>query len=168
MSNANYQRVYNTQSFSLASMIATSRFSGMRLPASSAKHQSVVIISGMVTFIAAYHHRRFFSSWPESITTRKGGCLPSQFASDSYSCSPCVMGVQHFVVLFGFHDGNFTLLVDASARQQCQEPERRNYFLYGDLHCRIPLPTHLEQLYCLRKLADNCTGLQGFVVYNVC
>ncbi len=39
-------------------------------------------------------------------------------------------------------DSNYTLLVDACARHQCQVPERRNYFWYGDLHRGIPLPPH--------------------------
>jgi bacteriorhodopsin len=74
MSDANYQLVYNTLSFSLASMMATTLFLWMRVPAISAKYQSAVIISGMVTFIAAYHYLRIFNSWTESYNyTKEGG-----------------------------------------------------------------------------------------------
>merc|ERR1712010_188530 len=38
----------------------------MRVPAIAGKYQSAVIISGLVTFIAAYHYMRIFNSWTES------------------------------------------------------------------------------------------------------
>merc|ERR1719246_348846 len=55
--------VYNILSFSLASMMATTLFLWMRVPSINAKYQTALIISGLVTFIAAYHYFRIFNSW---------------------------------------------------------------------------------------------------------
>merc|ERR1712216_492861 len=68
MSDFQYQAVYNTLSFSLASMMATTMFLWMRSFAVKAQYQSAVIISGLVTFIAAYHYIRIFNSWVEAYT----------------------------------------------------------------------------------------------------
>jgi bacteriorhodopsin len=66
MSDGQFQLVYNILSFSLASMMATTLFLWMRVPAISAKYQTALIISGLVTFIAAYHYFRIFNSWVEA------------------------------------------------------------------------------------------------------
>merc|ERR1712242_266408 len=58
--------VYNILSFSLASMMATTLFLWMKVPSLSARYQSAVIISGLVTFIAAYHYIRIFNSWVDA------------------------------------------------------------------------------------------------------
>merc|ERR1719265_580575 len=47
-------------------MMATTLFLWMRVPAIVPKHQSAVLISGLVTFIAAYHYMRIFNSWVEA------------------------------------------------------------------------------------------------------
>jgi len=66
MSNGQFQLVYNILSFSLASMMATTLFLWMRVPSIGAKYQTALIISGLVTFIAAYHYMRIFNSWTEA------------------------------------------------------------------------------------------------------
>jgi len=66
MSDGQFQLVYNILSFSLASMMATTLFLWMRVPAINAKYQTALIISGLVTFIAAYHYMRIFNSWTEA------------------------------------------------------------------------------------------------------
>merc|ERR1712100_373742 len=63
---AQFGLVYNILSFSLASMMSTTLFLWMRVPAVKNQYQSALIISGMVTFIAAYHYIRIFNSWVES------------------------------------------------------------------------------------------------------
>merc|ERR1712151_1442937 len=55
-SDGQFQLVYNILSFSLASMMATTLFLWMKVPSLNAKYQTAVIISGLVTFIAAYHY----------------------------------------------------------------------------------------------------------------
>jgi bacteriorhodopsin len=66
MTDFQYQAVYNTLSFALASMMATTMFLWFRSFAVKAQYQSAVIISGLVTFIAAYHYIRIFNSWVEA------------------------------------------------------------------------------------------------------
>merc|ERR1711865_1312275 len=66
MTDGQFQLVYNVLSFSLASMMACTLFLWMRAPAVSTKYQPAVVISGLVTFIAAYHYMRIFNSWVSS------------------------------------------------------------------------------------------------------
>merc|ERR1712003_284155 len=63
MTDLQYQAVYNTLSFALASMMATTMYLWFRSTAVQDKFKSAVIISGLVTFIAAYHYVRIFNSW---------------------------------------------------------------------------------------------------------
>jgi len=63
MTDLQYQAVYNVLSFSLASMMATTMFLWFRAGAVKDKYKSAVFISGLVTFIAAYHYIRIFNSW---------------------------------------------------------------------------------------------------------
>jgi len=66
MTDGQFQLVYNVLSFALASMMATTLFLWMRVPAIVPKYRTALIISGMVTFIAAYHYMRIFNSWVEA------------------------------------------------------------------------------------------------------
>ena len=67
MYNGQFQFVYNKiVSFSLASMMATTLFLWMKVPPATAKYQTGLIISGLVTFIAACHYFRIFNSWAKS------------------------------------------------------------------------------------------------------
>jgi len=80
MTDLRYQAVYNSLSFSLASMASTTMYLWFRHSAVSAKYQSAVLISGLVTFIAAYHYIRIFNSWVDAYsyhpgTMNKGGWM---------------------------------------------------------------------------------------------
>merc|ERR1719395_83450 len=66
MFNSQFQLVYDVLSFSLASMMATTVFLWMRVPSIHEKYKTAVLISGLVTFIAAYHYIRIFNSWVEA------------------------------------------------------------------------------------------------------
>lgn len=66
VTDGQFQLVYNVLSFSFASMMATTLFLWMRVPAVAAKYQNALLISGLVTFIAAYHYLRIFNSWTEA------------------------------------------------------------------------------------------------------
>merc|ERR1712178_312617 len=61
-----YEAVYNTLSFSLASMMATTMYLWFRSTAVQDKYRTAVLISGLVTFIAAYHYFRIFNSWVDA------------------------------------------------------------------------------------------------------
>jgi len=75
MSDLQFQAVYNVLSFALASMMATTMYLWFRSFAVKDKYQSAVLISGLVTFIAAYHYFRIFNSWVEAYTYTAGGNL---------------------------------------------------------------------------------------------
>jgi len=75
MSDLQFQAVYNVLSFALASMMATTVYLWFRSVAVKAQYQSAVLISGLVTFIAAYHYFRIFNSWVEAYTYAAGGNL---------------------------------------------------------------------------------------------
>merc|ERR1719487_1636398 len=64
MSDAHYETIYNVLSFSLASMMSTTLFLWLRMPAIVPKYKSAVLISGMVTFIAAYHYMDWLLTVP--------------------------------------------------------------------------------------------------------
>merc|ERR1712125_136826 len=66
MSDVQYQAVYNCLSFALASMMATTMYLWFRATAVKDQYKSAVIISGLVTFIAAYHYIRIFNSWVDA------------------------------------------------------------------------------------------------------
>jgi bacteriorhodopsin len=66
MSAAHFDLVYNVLSFSLASMGASTMFFWLRLSSIHEKYKSALVISGLVTFIAAYHYMRIFNSWVEA------------------------------------------------------------------------------------------------------
>jgi bacteriorhodopsin len=89
MTDLQYQAVYNVLSFSLASMMATTMYLWFRSFAVKDRYQSAVIISGLVTFIAAYHYFRIFNSWVDAYQYTagavKGGALEMQ--------APAITGV---------------------------------------------------------------------------
>merc|ERR1712113_1306738 len=72
MTDLQYQAVYNTLSFSLASMSATTMYLWFRAGAVADKYKSAVYISGLVTFIAAYHYMRIFNSWVDAYAYAAG------------------------------------------------------------------------------------------------
>merc|ERR1712003_384983 len=72
MNDVQYQAVYNVLSFALASMMATTMYLWFRSTAVRDQFKSAVLISGLVTFIAAYHYIRIFNSWVEAYEYPKG------------------------------------------------------------------------------------------------
>merc|ERR1711920_1191726 len=72
-----YQAVYNVLSFALASMMATTVYLWFRSFAVKAQYQSAVLISGLVTFIAAYHYIRIFNSWVDAYHCAPGSDAPT-------------------------------------------------------------------------------------------
>merc|ERR1711998_799028 len=94
MSDAHYETIYNVLSFSLASMMSTTLFLWLRMPAIVPKYKSAVLISGMVTFIAAYHYIRIFNSWVDAYEYPKAnaGAEYPGFSAQAYP-DPVLTGV---------------------------------------------------------------------------
>jgi len=72
MTDLQYQAVYNVLSFALASMMATTMYLWFRAFAVKDQYKSAVLISGLVTFIAAYHYIRIFNSWVTAYEYKAG------------------------------------------------------------------------------------------------
>jgi len=72
MTDLQYQAVYNVLSFALASMMATTMYLWFRSASVAGQYKSAVLISGLVTFIAAYHYIRIFNSWVEAYEYKPG------------------------------------------------------------------------------------------------
>merc|ERR1712187_201567 len=72
MTDMQYQAVYNVMGFALASMMATTMYLWFRASAVLDKYKSAVLISGLVTFIAAYHYIRIFNSWVDAYSDGAG------------------------------------------------------------------------------------------------
>merc|ERR1712182_135500 len=72
MSDVQYQAVYNVLSFTLASVMATTIFCGLGVSSIHEKYKNALVITGLVTFIAAYHYIRIFNSWVEAYEYPKG------------------------------------------------------------------------------------------------
>jgi bacteriorhodopsin len=66
MTDANFELVYNVLSFTLACMMSCTIFFWIRVSSITEKYKNALVITGLVTFIAAYHYFRIFNSWVES------------------------------------------------------------------------------------------------------
>jgi len=75
MTDLQYQAVYNVLSFALASMMATTMYLWFRSFSVLEKYRSAVLISGLVTFIAAYHYIRIFNSWVDAYEYKPGNII---------------------------------------------------------------------------------------------
>merc|ERR1712076_291567 len=87
MTDIEFQAVYNATSFGLATMMATTMYLWFRMSAVKDRYESAVCISGLVTFIAAYHYFRIFNSWVEAYsysTTSSGPQLTGVPFNDAY------------------------------------------------------------------------------------
>merc|ERR1719329_1131386 len=67
-------------------MMATTLFLWMRVGSIHEKYKTAVLISGMVTFIAAYHYFRIFNSWVESYAYGAPG-------ADGEAANPTLTGI---------------------------------------------------------------------------
>merc|ERR1719162_2893221 len=86
MTDDQFQTVYNLLSFALACMMATTIFLWARVSSIHEEYKSAVLISGLVTFIAAYHYMRIFNSWNSSYMydTNGGPTLTGKPFNDAY------------------------------------------------------------------------------------
>jgi len=80
MTDAQYQIVYDFLSFTFAAMAASTLFFWLRLSSIAEKYKSALAITGLVTFIAAYHYLRIFNSWTDAYKY-----APAIKSNDTYS-----------------------------------------------------------------------------------
>lgn len=67
-----YLLVYNAFSFTFATMAATTLFLWLSRSQVGSAYRTAIVISGLVTAIAAYHYFRIFESWEQAYEVRDG------------------------------------------------------------------------------------------------
>jgi bacteriorhodopsin len=77
MTTGQFDLVYNSLSLTLASMMASTLFFWLRVSSINEKYKSALVITGLVTFIAAYHYIRIFNSWVEAYKYPAGTVDPT-------------------------------------------------------------------------------------------
>ena len=87
LTRTQYELVYDATSFGMACMMAATLFFWLRVSAINGKHQSAVIISGLVTFIASYHVSCLRSAYGRFL---RGCTYPDGLAHESYLFSRLV------------------------------------------------------------------------------
>jgi bacteriorhodopsin len=66
MTKDQFDLLFNAFSFTFASMLGSTAFFWLSLPSVHQKYKTALKISGLVTFIAAYHYYRIFNSWVDA------------------------------------------------------------------------------------------------------
>lgn len=72
LSFGQYQIIYNSFSFGVASFFAATIFFWLGLTQVAQKYKTALVVTGLVTFIAGYHYLRIFSSFSEAYTAVNG------------------------------------------------------------------------------------------------
>merc|ERR1712066_30600 len=139
MSDLQYQAVYNCLSFALASMMATTMYLWFRAFAVKDKYQSAVLISGLVTFIAAYHYIRIFNSWDDAYRYMDWLLtvplllieilLVMKLPEDVYSSKAQTLGVGSALMIVSGYYGELTVTGDLTPRWVCWGLSM-SFFLY--------------------------------------
>merc|ERR1712060_827288 len=133
-------------SFSLASMMASTAFFWLRVGSVHEKYKSALVISGLVTFIAAYHYIRIFNSWTEAYEFPKG----------SNGADPVLTG-KPFSDAYRYMDWLLTVV------SWCTYPV---VYLFPFLNLSGAQAVVGIQLgYCVSDVISKC-GV-GFLIYNI-
>jgi len=149
MSDLQYQAVYNCLSFALASMMATTMYLWFRMSAVKDRYKSAVCISGLVTFIAAYHYFRIFNSWVEAYSYSTASSDPQltgvpfndayrymdwlltvplllieillvmNISDEEYNSKAKTLGIGSALMIASGYYGELTITGDLSARWAC-------------------------------------------------
>ncbi len=80
-----YSLIYNAFSFTFAARAATTLFLWLGRSEVSRNYRTAVTVSGLVTFIAAYHYLRIFNSWEAAFDVKNGVVAVTGYAfNDAY------------------------------------------------------------------------------------
>ena len=75
-----YDLIYNAFSFTFATMAAATLFFWMGRSQVAHAYKTALTITGLVTFIAAYHYWQIFNSWGASFDVNSGVITPTGYA----------------------------------------------------------------------------------------
>ena len=87
MTLGQYELVYNALSFGIAAMAAATLFFWLSRDTVAPQYRTALVISGLVTFIAAYHYWRIFGSWSGAFVVDAGAgtiALSGEKFNDAY------------------------------------------------------------------------------------
>jgi bacteriorhodopsin len=95
MTKQKFELVYDVTSFGLACMMASTLFFWLRLSDIHKRYRTALVITGMVTFIAAYHYFRIFNSWVTAYVDMPAKDCQEYIISHKYEsdCPMLVSGV---------------------------------------------------------------------------
>merc|ERR1719456_2014926 len=116
MTNLQYQAVYNVLSFALATMMATTMYLWFRAFAVTAKYQSAVIISGLVTFIAAYRYMDWLLTVPLLLIEI---LLVMKLDEQTYSSKAWTLGLGSALMICSGYYGELVVTGDLTPRWLC-------------------------------------------------
>lgn len=85
MTVGQYELIYNALSFALATLAAATMFFWLGRSQVTSQYRTALTVSGLVTFIAAYHYFRIFNSWTEAYSVVDGALVATGAGfKDSY------------------------------------------------------------------------------------
>jgi bacteriorhodopsin len=85
LSAGQYLLVYNALSFTFATMAATTLFLWLSKSQVAPRYRTALVISGLVTAIAAYHYWRIFESWQDAYEVQNDLVVATGYAfNDAY------------------------------------------------------------------------------------
>merc|ERR1711948_251611 len=116
MSDLQYQAVYNILSFTLASMSATTMYLWFRADAVADKYKSAVYISGLVTFIAAYHYMDWLLTVPLLLIEI---LLVMKLEGDNFSSRAWTLGFGSALMIVSGYYGELVVTGDLTPRWVC-------------------------------------------------
>merc|ERR1712076_199881 len=183
-----FQAVYNATTWGLATMMATTMYLWFRMSAVKDRYKSAVCISGLVTFIAAYHYFRIFNSWVEAYSYSTGVpfndayrymdwlltvplllieiLLVMNLSDEQYNSKAKTLGIGSALMIASGYYGELTITGDLSARWACWFLSMA-FFLYivQELLVGLKDATNKEQDPSIRA---NISAAQVWTVISWC
>lgn len=83
LSIGQYDLIYNAFSFGFATLAAATLFFWLGIGQVKAQYKTALVVTGLVTFIAAYHYWRIGQSWSDAYTLVEGVHVPTEMVFNS-------------------------------------------------------------------------------------
>jgi len=80
LSIGQYDLIYNAFSFGFATLAAATLFFWLGISQVKPQYKTALVVTGLVTFIAAYHYWRIGQSWSDAYTLVDGVHVPTEMA----------------------------------------------------------------------------------------
>jgi len=83
LSIGQYDLIYNAFSFGFAALAAATLFFWLGVGQVKTQYKTALVVTGLVTFIAAYHYWRIGQSWSDAYTLVEGVHVPTEMVFNS-------------------------------------------------------------------------------------